>query len=158
MGDRRVYGRYQMALQEGMTNLAFEIAGSPEFQRLHWEALKDPDLPQPFALHTPFVRRNLSPRTLEAKVRVSPTINLLVVTARPGAGRDVGYRTISRPLVAALRQAGTPVRVDILRPGSYGALAAHLAAVQDNRSSGATWQRRSVSCTTLQHLLINFYI
>ncbi|MCE7981457.1 MAG: CHAT domain-containing protein [Caldilinea sp. CFX5] len=136
LGERRIFGRYQTALQEGIDKLAFEIAGAPEFQQLHWEALKDPDLPQPFALHAPFVRRNLLPRPLEAKVREAPTINVLVVTARPGAGRDVGYRTISRPLVAALRQAGTPVTVDILRPGSYAALAAHLAARQDNQGAG----------------------
>lgn len=135
-GDRRAYGRYQTALQAGIAQLAFEIAGSPEFQRLHWEALKDPDLPQPFALQAPFVRRNLTPRTLEAKVRASPTLNVLVVTARPGAGRDVGYRTISRPLVDSLRQAGTPVAVDIRRPGSYAALVAHLEALQDSQGAG----------------------
>lgn len=134
--DRRLYGRYQSALQGGVATLAFEIAGSPEFQRLHWEALKDPDLPQPFALQAPFVRRNLLPRTLEAKVRESPTLNVLVVTARPGVGRDVGYRTISRPLVEALRRTATPVTVDILRPGSYAALVAHLEEKQDRQGAG----------------------
>jgi tetratricopeptide (TPR) repeat protein len=135
-GDRRAYGRYQTALQSGIASFAFEIVGSLEFQRLHWEALKDPDLPQPFALHAPFVRRNLMPRIVNANVQLSPTINVLVVTARPGAGRDVGYRTISLPLVAALRQAGMPVTVNILRPGSYAALVAHLEAMQDNQGAG----------------------
>lgn len=106
--------------------MTFEIAGSPAFQSLHWEALWDPKLPQPFALQATFIRRNLQPQVMRAKVREAPTINVLVVTARPGAGRDVGYRTISRPLVA----------VDILRPGSYAALAAHLAAMQDNQGAG----------------------
>ena len=72
------------------------------------------------------LRRNLNPRVVEARLAASPTLNLLVVTARPGVGRDIGYRTISRPLLNALRQANLPVQVDILRPGSYEALANHI--------------------------------
>ncbi len=64
--DRRAYARYQAALQQGVESLSFEIAGPPELHHLHWEALKDPDLPLPFALQTPFVRRNLRPRSVEA--------------------------------------------------------------------------------------------
>jgi len=82
------------------------------------------------------VRRNLTPQTVRAQVRPSPTINLLVVTARPGGARDVGYRTISRPLVEGLRQARVPVRVEILRPGTYRALVDHLEAVQDQYGTG----------------------
>ena len=134
--DRKAYARYQEALQAGVATLSFEIAGSPEFHGYHWEALKDPDLPQPLALQGVMVRRNLVPQTVRAGVRESPTINLLVVTARPGGRRDVGYRTISRPLVEGLRQAGIPVSVDILRPGTYEALTDHLETVQDEREAG----------------------
>ena len=38
-------------------DLAIAIVGSPAFQALHWEALKDPRLPRPFALDVPIVRR-----------------------------------------------------------------------------------------------------
>jgi tetratricopeptide (TPR) repeat protein len=134
--DRNAYARYKEALQSGIETLAFEIAGPPDFHALHWEALKDPDLPQPLALQAPMVRRNLTPQTVRAQVCESPTINLLVVTARPGGARDVGYRTISRPLVEGLRQAGVPVRVEILRPGTYRALVDHLEAVQDKHGAG----------------------
>src|SRR5260370_955761 len=72
------------------------------------------------------VRTNLNPSAIEASVRPSPTINLLIVTARPSGRSDVGYRTISRPLVEALRQANLPVQIDILRPGTYKALENHL--------------------------------
>jgi hypothetical protein len=102
--DRRAYARYKEALQAGVETLAFEIAGSPDFHGLHWEALKDPDLPQPLVLQALMVRRNLEPQPVRASVRPSPTINLLIVTARPGGPRDVGYRVISRPLVDTLRQ------------------------------------------------------
>ena len=47
--------------------LAFAVIGSPAFQALHWEALKDPRLPRPFALDVPLVRRRLAePPPLEA--------------------------------------------------------------------------------------------
>ena len=68
--DRKAYARYTAALQSGVENLAFEIAGSPDFHSLHWEALKDPDLKQPLALQAPMVRRNLIS---------SPTIRLSIV-------------------------------------------------------------------------------
>ena len=47
-----------------------------------------------------------------------PRSIVLLVTARPGGARDVGYRTIARPLVATLRKAQLRVQVDILRPGT----------------------------------------
>ena len=69
----------------------------------HWETLKDPDLPDAFVLHAPMVRKNLKPQTTHAQVRPSGVIHLLLIVARPRGGRDVGYRTISRPLVETLR-------------------------------------------------------
>ena len=135
-GDRRAFARYAAARQQGVETLCFEVVGSPEFHHLHWEALKDPELPQPFALQASFVRRNFQPQAILAQLRPSPTINLLVVSARPCGGRDVGYRTISRPLVNALRQANLRVQVDIVRPGTYAALEQQLEAVQDRHGAG----------------------
>jgi len=100
--DRRAFAQYRQTLATGVENISFEIAGSPPFHRLHWEALKDPALPHPLILHCSMVRRNLFPQPIEVTPRSSSTINLLVVTARPAGERDVGYRTISRPLVEAL--------------------------------------------------------
>lgn len=124
------HAEYKAALQTGPNTLRFEIAGSPEFHRLHWEALKDPKLPQPFSVLATMVRKNRNPQTLKATVRTSPTVNLLIVTARPRGERDVAYRTISRPLVDGLRQADLYVNVDILRPGTYQALVDHLASTE----------------------------
>ena len=46
-----VLKRYAVALdQGGPADLRFAIAGSPAFHQLHWEALKDPELPRAFAL------------------------------------------------------------------------------------------------------------
>ena len=120
------YARYKEALQTGITELRFEVAGLPQFHGLHWEALKDPKLPDAFVLHTTMVRKNLVPQTLQARVKDSPTINVLLIVARPHGRFDVGYRTISRPLVECLRQADLRVQVDIVRPGTYEALSKQL--------------------------------
>ena len=65
-----------------------------------------------------------------------PTLNILVVVARPDGPGDVGYRTISRPLLDALRTAGLPVTVDLVRPGTWQALRDHLRAATERHGSG----------------------
>jgi hypothetical protein len=131
-----VYARYNQALQAGLSTLRFEIVGSPAFHALHWEALKDPTRPRAFALDAPMIRKNRKLRPVLAQVKPSPTLNLLVVTARPHGKRDVGYRTISRPLVELLAQANLRVDVTILRPGTYEALDRHLDSVTDRFGVG----------------------
>jgi tetratricopeptide (TPR) repeat protein len=115
--------------------LAITVIGSPVFQALHWEALKDPRLPRPFALDTPIVRRGAAVAP-EARASASPTLNLLVVTARPAGAYDVGYRAITRPLVATLRQARLRVDVDFVRPGTWQALVERLEAATRDRGAG----------------------
>jgi hypothetical protein len=131
-----VYTLYRDCLRAGLQQLQIEIVGHSEFHRLHWEALKDPKFAQPLALQATLVRRNIQPQSLSLTTRPSPTINVLLVTARPFGKRDVGYRTISRPLVEGLRRAGLRVRIDILRPGTYKALENHLRAVTDRYGVG----------------------
>ncbi len=128
--DRKAYARYAAVRQAGLEDVLVEVAGEPEFHGLHWETLKDPDLSDPLTLHAPMVRKNLTPREVEAVLRESPTINVLLVTARPSGPKDVGYRTISRPLIEGLRQADLRVRIDILRPGTYEALLKQLERVK----------------------------
>ena len=72
-------------------------------------------------------------------VRASPpgrTLNILVVTARPDGPRDVGYRTISRPLLDGLRQADRPVLVDLVRPGTWSAVRERLRRDVTERTAG----------------------
>lgn len=103
--DRRAYGAYRNALAGGIANLKFEIlSSSPEFHAIHWEALRDPELKRALACEASMVRKTIKVAPLPAVVRTSPTLNLLVVVARPNVETDVDYRTISRPLVDALRQ------------------------------------------------------
>ena len=70
--DRDAYAAYRDATQGNLSDLTVEIAGSPAFQRLHWEALKDPKLSQPLALQANFVRRNLTPQPIKAQLPSRP--------------------------------------------------------------------------------------
>src|ERR1700730_15813153 len=53
--DRDAYARYRSLVERGFEGVRVEVSGSPEFQRLHWEALKDPGLPEPLALRLALV-------------------------------------------------------------------------------------------------------
>jgi hypothetical protein len=78
-----------------------------------------------------------SPRRPRWKPRGDhPTLNLLVVTARPGGAGDVGYRTITRPLLEALGRARLRVDVDLVRPGTWKALTGRLEAATRDRGAG----------------------
>jgi len=59
--DQKAYAVYKAAVQNGLNTLHFEIAGSPKFHELHWEALKAPDLPKPFSIEAQMVRKNHEP-------------------------------------------------------------------------------------------------
>ncbi len=116
-----------------LSQIQIQIEGeTPEFQALHWEALQDPQLPTPFAVEGVMIRKTVKPAAIPAIVKPSPTINLLIVTARPDQDQDVAYRTISRPLVEAIRNAQLKVKIELLRPGTFEALSRHL----DSKGSG----------------------
>jgi hypothetical protein len=122
----QAYSKYSQ-LRGDLNQVQVEIESiTPEFQAIHWEALQDPDLPFPLAIDSVLIRKSVMPAVIEAKVKEFPTVNLLVVTARPNADEDVGYRTISRPLVEAIRNSQLRVNVELLRPGTYEALSRHL--------------------------------
>ena len=131
-----VYAEYKALLKVGLDQVQIEIVGSPAFHVLHWEALQEPKPSRPIALQAMVVRRNKQPSSFEASVRPLATINLLVVTSRPYGVRDVSYRTISRPLVEALRQAHVRVDIAILRPGTYKTLENHLRDVTGKHGAG----------------------
>ena len=125
--DRRAYVDYE-SLRGELGTLRFEIVGdNPDFQALHWEALRDPDLPRPLAVDCVMVRRSRQARAKMLAMQPSPTINLLLVTARPYKN-DVGYRTISRSLIESIANSQLPVKIDLLRPATFESLARHLKA------------------------------
>ncbi|MDB9424721.1 tetratricopeptide repeat protein, partial [Microcystis aeruginosa CS-564/01] len=120
------YGEYR-DLRKQLSQLQIIIESqSPEFQALHWEALKDPDLPRPFSIDCIISRQRRGATVVPVQMATYPTINLLVVIARPDEESDVNYRTISRPLVELVNSSEIPVKIDILRPGTYESLTRHL--------------------------------
>ncbi|MCA2721904.1 MULTISPECIES: tetratricopeptide repeat protein [unclassified Microcystis] len=120
------YGEYRdLRKQLGQLQIIIE-SQSPEFQALHWEALKDPDLPRPFSIDCIISRQRRGATVVPVQMATYPTINLLVVIARPNEESDVNYRTISRPLVELVNSSEIPVKIDILRPGTYESLTRHL--------------------------------
>src|SRR6266550_5557073 len=134
--NAKVEFAYRTAVQAGLSDVQIEIEGGPAFHALHWEAMKDPELPEPLVLQATMVRKNIVPSSIQSQVRPSSTINLLIVTARTHGKRDVGYRTISRPLVEGLRKTGVPIQIDILRPGTYRTLVNHLNDVTAKYGEG----------------------
>ncbi|MFG2109703.1 tetratricopeptide repeat protein [Micromonospora chersina] len=127
---------YRTLARRGFDGCRLEVTGSAAFHRLHWEALYDPELPLPAVMRLPVTRRvDLSRAGFELPPARS-TLNILVVTARPGGRADVGYRTISRPLLDGLRTADRPVVVDLVRPGTWQSLVQHLRAATKLHGSG----------------------
>ncbi|MDJ0694496.1 CHAT domain-containing protein [Mastigocoleus sp. MO_188.B34] len=126
--DFDAYSAYRQ-LRGNLSQLQIEIVSkTPEFHGLHWEAMRDPDLPRPLAVDCIMVRKSVKPTSTSTYVEPSPVINLLVVTARPDEEDDVGYRTISRPLIELIENCQLRVNVDLLRPATYQALYEYLEA------------------------------
>ena len=73
-----------------------------------------------------FACKRLQRGVMPIDLHLSPVINLLVVTARPDEEKDVGYRTISRPLVDAIERGRLRVNLELLRLGTFEALSGHL--------------------------------
>ncbi|NJR67736.1 MAG: hypothetical protein HC771_03015 [Synechococcales cyanobacterium CRU_2_2] len=131
-GDRRAYSAYE-SVAGNLDGLEIVIEGDPGFQGLHWEALWNEGLDRPLAVDCVMVRRRRVRNGLARVERQDSTVlNLLVVTVRPDEDQDVGYRTISRPLVEAIENAQLPVNVELVRPGSWEAFVKRL----DERGAG----------------------
>ncbi|HET8841337.1 MAG TPA: tetratricopeptide repeat protein [Ktedonobacteraceae bacterium] len=134
--NSQILSEYRRVAQMGLNTLQIEIAGQPSFHALHWESLKDPDVFQPLALQATIVRKSRVFQVIPTVAHSSPTINLLIVVARPHEQQDIGYRTISRPLVESLHQNKLPVKIDIVHPGTYKALEHHLRLTTERYGGG----------------------
>jgi tetratricopeptide (TPR) repeat protein len=128
---------YRSLRERSFDGCRLEVSGPSALHRLHWEALRDPGLDRPLALRMPITRRVAAQPSRFALPGSRPTLNVLVVVARPGGRHDIGYRTISRPLLDALRTAQLPVTVDLVRPGTWEALRARLRSATERHGSGS---------------------
>jgi hypothetical protein len=119
---------YHKAYQAGLHNLTLKIASDhPRILSWPWEALHDPH--SGTLAHACRIERQLSelydPLPLPDLPR--DRINILMISARPKA-QDVGFRALSRPLLALIQQEKLPAQLDILRPPSFAKLQAQLRA------------------------------
>ena len=118
---------YRDALLDNLENLTLKIASDdPNVLAWPWEALQDPQISGALACHARIERR-LSGQHDPVALPDLPKdrINILLVTARP-YDHDVGYRTLSRPLLDLIRQDQLPARVQVLRPPTFAQLREHL--------------------------------
>lgn len=134
--DTQVYAHYQELVSTRHDEIHIEIVGTAPFHSLRWELLKDPHHATPLALDIPIVRRKLNPQWVGSNLIPSPTINVLIVTARPFTNSTTAYRTIARTLIEHLPMPNIPVQCDILRPGTYSAFVEHLEAIQEHHGIG----------------------
>ncbi|MCP4699508.1 MAG: tetratricopeptide repeat protein [Gammaproteobacteria bacterium] len=130
---------YDLARQAGLANLHLKIAADdPRILAWPWEALRDPE--GATLAHACRIERQLNrlhdPLPLPQQLP-RDCINILLVIARPGGEKDVGYHALARPLVELSRQASgrpeqtPPVRVDVLRPPAFEQLRRTLRAKKD---------------------------
>jgi tetratricopeptide (TPR) repeat protein len=120
------YLDYRRMRDGGFDGCTVAVVGDSGFQGLHWETLQDPYGGAPLAVRVPFTRKvTAQPKKFDLPGPWGQ-IRVLAVTARPNGAGDVGYRTISQPLLDSVRTAKVPVSVDFVRPGTWEAFRARL--------------------------------
>jgi len=125
--DRDAARMFDEATKEGYGNLRLHImSDNPFILQWPWEALLDPQAT--YLSVACQIERRLN--KVRDPVPISEDlprdrINILMVTARPYE-RDVGYRSISRPLVELIDKNNIPAYVHILRPPTFESLREHL--------------------------------
>jgi hypothetical protein len=111
---------YHDAYKEGLKNLTLKIASDdPRILAWPWEALHDPEAST--LAHACRIERQLNelrdPLDLPDNLP-RERINILMITARPYE-HDVGFRSLSRPLLELLEKERLPARIDMLRPPTF---------------------------------------
>ena len=138
----------------------FDAATSEDYTRLHlqissddarvlawpWEALRDPELG--YLAQTCQVERRLNklrdPQPLPASLPRN-RVNILLVVARPCGPRDVGYRSIARPLVELIERQKLPAYVHLLRPPTFDQLRQHLRDRQNQNAGSGRYRARAAA-------------
>lgn len=130
--EKQAYLWLQEARQNGLENLHLKISSDdPRVLAWPWEALHDPETGT-LAHHCRIERqinKNLNDPLPLPENLPKDRINILLVIARPGGDRDVGFHALSRPLVELTRnEQQMPVHIDVLRPPTFDQLRQQLRA------------------------------
>ncbi len=121
---------FQEATREGLDNCELGIiSDNAEVLNLPWELLYSPDY-QFLAPSLAGMYCSLSSQGVKAPLPPMPNdqLNILLVIARPDDEQDVGFKTIARPLLAALQPIRQRVNLKVLRPPSLKAFEGELQA------------------------------
>ncbi|WP_334855475.1 tetratricopeptide repeat protein, partial [Nostoc sp.] len=121
---------FQEATREGLDNCELGIiSDNAEVLNLPWELLYSPNY-QFLAPSLAGMYRSLSSQGVKAPLPAMPDdqLNILLVIARPDDEQDVGFKTIARPLLAALQPIRQRVNLKVLRPPSLKEFEAELQA------------------------------
>ena len=90
---------YRRLRDRAFDGCRIEVSGSAGFHRLHWEACGTRTGRRRWRCGCRSPARVERWRRSSSYPRSEPTLNILVVAARPFGPEDMGYRTISRPLL-----------------------------------------------------------
>ncbi|AFY44676.1 tetratricopeptide repeat protein [Nostoc sp. PCC 7107] len=121
---------FQEATREGLDNCELGIiSDNANVLNLPWELLYSHDY-QFLAPSLAGMYRSLSSQGVKAPLPAMPDdqLNILLVIARPYDQQDIGFKTIARPLLAALQPIRQRVNLKVLRPPSLKAFEAELQA------------------------------
>ncbi|MDZ7970713.1 MAG: tetratricopeptide repeat protein [Nostoc sp. DedSLP03] len=121
---------FQEATRQGLDKCELGIiSDNANVLNLPWELLYSPDY-QFLAPSLAGMYRSLSSQGVKAPLPPMPDdqLNILLVIARPYDEQDVNFKTIARPLLAALQPIRQRVNLKVLRPPSLKAFEAELQA------------------------------
>ncbi|MEH2083994.1 MAG: tetratricopeptide repeat protein [Nostoc sp.] len=121
---------FQEATRDGLDKCELGIiSNNANVLNLPWELLYSPDY-QFLAPSLAGMYRSLSTQGVKAPLPPMPDdqLNILLVIARPYDEQDVNFKTIARPLLAALQPIRQRVNLKVLRPPSLKAFEAELQA------------------------------
>ncbi|MEO0406731.1 MAG: tetratricopeptide repeat protein [Cyanobacteria bacterium P01_A01_bin.135] len=123
---------YQEATRDGLDRCEVGIASdNPQVLNLPWELMHCPD-EQFLAPKLAGMYRSLSEQKVRAELPALPNdkLNILLVIARPYQ-RDVGFHTIARPILEALKPIRQYVSLKVLRPPTFAAFEQELNTHRD---------------------------
>jgi tetratricopeptide (TPR) repeat protein len=121
---------FRNAVSKGLEQCEIVIVSdNPTFLNLPWELLYSPEHQFLVPRLAGIYRQVKSPQTITANpVKQSQKqLNILLVIARP-CKEDVGFRTVARPILEALKPIGNSVNLKVLRPPTFKQLESELNA------------------------------
>jgi tetratricopeptide (TPR) repeat protein len=127
-GDRSAGRMFEAATADDYSGLHLQISSDDaRVLAWPWEALRDPEAG--VLAHTCQIERRLNkvhdPQPLPPSLP-DDQVNILLVVARPYGDRDVGFRSIARPMVELIEKEKLPAHVELLRPPTFDRLREHL--------------------------------